>query len=211
MVDFLIKRLEALVMDNQLYVLLDPERHYTLLHGEYKPGTIIIEDSTKKGYVIDWSTFTIGTPCVEIARYLSASLPAYQKIQQLYLQQAKQIDRLTFVERILFLYANEIFVILRFIKPKNTEHRDKIKQLISEALDDIARLIEAHRPYIDDRLQLIQLHEKLNASKHQINTLQKDKKRLKNRLNHTFNSKSWKVTAPLRKISERLRKQSGNS
>src|SRR5699024_12631250 len=66
MVDFLMNRLEALVMDNQLYVLVDPERDYTLLHGEYKPAAIIIDDSTKKGYVIDWSTFTIGPPCVEI-------------------------------------------------------------------------------------------------------------------------------------------------
>lgn len=204
-VDFLVNRLEALVMDNQLYVLVEPERHYTLLHGEYKPGTIIIEASTNKGYVIDWSTFTIGPPCVEIARYLSASLPVYQTVQQLYLHQAKQIDQLTFVERILFLYAIVLFYILRFIKSQNTDTREKIEQFITEALDEMARLIEAHRLFIDDRLQIIRLQQQLHTSKQQISSLQKDKKHLKKQLKHTFNSKSWKITAPFRKISERLR------
>src|SRR5699024_822064 len=139
-----------------------------------------------------WSTFTIGPPCVEIARYLSASLPAYQKIQQLYLQQAKQIDRLTFVERILFLYAIVLFYILRFIKSNNIETRKRIKQLISEALDNKDRLVEALRSYIDDRLQLIKLYEKLHATKQQINTLQMNNKQLIIRLHHTFKTKSWK-------------------
>ncbi|HLQ95914.1 MAG TPA: phosphotransferase [Pseudogracilibacillus sp.] len=205
-VDFLITRLESFVLDNQLYLLVEPERHYTLLHGEYKPGTIIIEEGTAKGYVIDWSTFTIGPPCVEIARYLSAELPSYSKIQEIYLHHEKRMDQLTFVERIFFLYAMVVFYILRFIKSKNTATREKITQFITEVLNELEKLIELHRPFLEDRYRLIQLQQELSTSEQEIRTLKKKNKQLKKQLTQTYNSKSWKATAPLRKVAERWRK-----
>src|SRR5699024_11431459 len=66
---------------------------------------IFIEEKIGKPYVIDWSTFTIGPHVVEMARYLSTSLPSYSEVKGIYLNHKQMMDKLTFIDRILFLYA----------------------------------------------------------------------------------------------------------
>lgn len=193
-----VHRLESLVLENQLYAYIEPERHYTFMHGEFKPESIIIEEESGKPYIIDWSTFTIGPHFVEMARYLSTSLPSYSRMKQVYLNNEQTIDTLTFIERIFFLYAIILFYIFRFIKSRNADTRSRITDFILSALDDMEQLVESNRSLLEDRRKVKGLEQRIAA-------IQKEKKQLRKRLNNVLQSKSWRMTAPLRKMAKRLR------
>lgn len=189
----MVLRLESLVMDNQLYDLIEPEKHYTLMHGEFKPDSIIIEEDSGTPYVIDWSTFTIGPHFVEMARYLSAFLTSYAEIKQLYLDKDQTVGKRTSIERIFFLYALILFYIYRFIKSRKTETRQQITDLILSALDDMEQLVEFKISLREEKRNVETLEQKISA-------LEKDKKQLNKRLDNVLQSKSWRITAPLRNI-----------
>lgn len=190
----MVHRLEDIVMKNQLYDLIEPEKLYTLMHGEFKPESLIIARESGTPYVIDWSTFTIGLNVVEMARYLSASLPSFITVEQVYLHKE---TNLTHIERIFFLYAIILFYLLRWLKSTKTESRKKISDFIQSALDAMEQAIESN--YFTDVRKVKQLEEKIDA-------LERDKKELRKELNNVLHSRSWKITAPLRKLTERLKR-----
>src|SRR5699024_9295978 len=138
---------------------------------------IFIEEKIGKPYVIDWSTFTIGPHVVEMARYLSTSLPSYSEVKGIYLNHKQMMDKLTFIDRILFLYAIILFYILRFIKSRNTNTRKKITQFILAAFDDMERLVESHRSLIEDKQKIKKLEQRISVC-------EKENKQLRKRLHH---------------------------
>src|SRR5690625_451344 len=66
-----IKKLESLIMNNSLYIFMQPEKHYSLLHGDYIPQNLKANKNNELPFVFDWALFTIGPRFIDIARFLS--------------------------------------------------------------------------------------------------------------------------------------------
>lgn len=54
-----ITTLRNLILGKQLFTYIQPEKHYSLLHGDFMPSNVVL-DRENKLYVIDWATFTTG-------------------------------------------------------------------------------------------------------------------------------------------------------
>src|SRR5699024_2949538 len=105
-VNKVINRLESLIMDNYLYAFINPEQHYSLLHGDFIPQNIKMQKDSETPIVFDWATFTVGPRFIDIARYLTTTFTPYTKIKEDYLFN-EHIDRkLSVIEQIFFLYAS---------------------------------------------------------------------------------------------------------
>src|SRR5699024_7166677 len=100
-----IQRLEKQIIPNYLYAYINPDEHYSLLHGDFHPGNF--KRSSKDGmlYIFDWATFTIGPHFLDIVRYVSKSLFTFQDVKDIYLDCEESGGRLSLIERIFFLYA----------------------------------------------------------------------------------------------------------
>jgi|SRR5690625_220637 len=101
----LILRLKSQVMKPHLYVFINPEKHYSLLHGDFIPENIKVKEQDETLQVFDWALFTTGSHFIEIARYLISSLVPYSKVKELYLANDETGGKLSLIEEILFLYA----------------------------------------------------------------------------------------------------------
>lgn len=72
-------------MGNNLYAFVKPEKHYSLLHGDYVPSNVTIDQIEKNIKVFDWGTFTTGPHFLDIAKYFAETITPYKKVQNLYL------------------------------------------------------------------------------------------------------------------------------
>src|SRR5699024_6863091 len=57
----------------------------------------------------------------------------------------------------------------------------------------------------EDQTKLQQLKEKYQQLEVENNRIKSENKKMKTKLNNTLKSKSWRLTAPLRKVAEKIR------
>src|SRR5699024_12366676 len=95
-------------MDNKLYALINPEEHYSLLHGDLIKPNIKSDGNEKNIKVFDWTTFRDGPHCIDIARYLSDVLIPYSDVKELYFSNPETEGKKELVERILFKYSTNV-------------------------------------------------------------------------------------------------------
>jgi len=214
----IIQQLEKLIMGNQLYTFIKPEKHYSLLHGDFAPSNMKIKKDDNALKVFDWATFKTGPHFIDIARYFVISSTSYSDIKELYLFN-EQLDRkMDLIERIFFLYA---FILFHFIILKNKKKiLDKtVSELILPALLDLevhisifTRKEPVLTPFsmqllLDNnkliRLESRELKKKVKKLERENLNLRKENNKTKTKLQNVLNSKSWKFTAPLRKLMER--------
>lgn len=205
-----IEGLESLIMKHSLYSFIKPKNHYSLIHGDLIRQNLKLNKSDKSIKIFDWATFTTGPHFIDIARYLSESLIPFSEVKSIYLNNDDINGNLSIIEKIFFLYALILLYILR-LKGKGTEKG--MDKYITPALNDLEVLVaEFIETSFNKNVQLLseekeKSQNKIEQLKHEVKQLKKEVKRLEKRHNNIINSKSWKITAPLRKFSERRNKR----
>ncbi len=63
-------RLAAIVQGKMAYKLLDVSRHFSVVHGDFFPCNISIDESSGEVNVIDWASLMLGLKSIDIATYL---------------------------------------------------------------------------------------------------------------------------------------------
>lgn len=205
----IIHRLETLIMDNRLYAFIRPEKHYTLLHGDFITQNVKIKKDSGVPQVYDWAGVKIGPHFVDIARYLTASSVPYSDVKGIYLLNEKAGGKLSLIEKVFFLYA---YILMRFVQPQNIQLDRNIAEFILPALEDMEAFISQFKRdefgfIVQSLLEEKDAEKRKNYKmKQRISNLEKERKRLQVKLKNTLNSKSWKMTAPLRRFTERGKK-----
>ncbi len=197
-----IEHLESLVMNNHLYALIKPEIHYSLLHGDFIPQNIKLDRDNESPIVFDWATSLIGPHFMDIARYLSVTFLPYSEIKENYLFNNVNNKKLSLIEQIFFLYA--LIILYLLINSKKVGINDRLSKFIIPALEDMETLIAKFK--IENFGSAIQFlvnenekdKDKINKMNSKIKNLVKTNRKLQESLKDLMNSKSWKITAPLR-------------
>lgn len=209
----LLQYMEELVMENELYKHINPDEHYSLIHGDYKPsnlGRLYTGETT----IYDWGNFKIGPHFLDMGRYFQATSTPYQKIQESYLYNEDIKKELSPIEKIFFLYS---FVLYHYIILDKNNRKKKMTRLILPALMDMEKLVAVFKgrsiypskfitSYTINYYKILLNSEERNRSANRKNRndkkkLERENKALKNELTNTLESKSWKVTLPLRKLT----------
>ncbi|WP_077623717.1 tetratricopeptide repeat protein [Sediminibacillus massiliensis] len=206
----IIGRLEKAIMDNRLFKYLNPSEHYSLLHGDFAFQNILIDKKDGQPKVIDWTSYTTGPHFIDIARFLTSLLLPYSTIKTLFLEDDQLGKDLTLIEHIFFLYA---LVLFYFQKLGRKGIETELSIYLLPAIEDLEKLVltwtlteegnqlqEEYKQYEDEIKQKDLKIEQLQQ-KNQV--LKEERKNLHRRLEDTLNSKSWKLTAPLRIFQER--------
>lgn len=199
----LIGRLETAIMDNHLYAFIKPEEHYSLLHGDFAFQNLLIRKEDETPCVIDWTTYTIGPHFMDLARYFTSLLLPYSEIKRLYLETDQNSKKLSPIEHIFFLYA---LIVFYFQKLGRKGIETELSAFILPALEDLEVLVMKFKLSIEgDQLteEMAEKELKIKQMEQKISVLEDERKHLHQRLQDTLNSKSWKMTAPLRLFTER--------
>lgn len=198
-----IQQLESLIMKTNLYAFIKPEKHYSLLQGDFIPQNIKINRQDEVPIVFDWGTFTIGPHFIDIARYLSASFIPYSEVKKVYLSNNETGGQLSVIEQIFFLYSMILFYLLTTSPIKiNT----RLSDFILPALKDMELLIlEFKKNEYDQAVETLinkksEKRRTIQEMNQKLQKLEKDHKHLHEKFTNLLESKSWKITAPLRKI-----------
>lgn len=194
----LINELEKLIMQNKLFLFINPEKDYSLLHGDFIPSNMKEDIVTEEVKVFDWATFKLGPRFLDILKFFSKKLSPYVQVKELYLFNDTNNENLSIIEKIFFLYA---YIILYFVTlnlmDKVTE--ENIEKYLTPALKDLNILVEDLKKdgfFIklkrieDERRKLVIENRKLRN----------ENKKNKIQINKIKNSSYWKITSPLRKV-----------
>lgn len=216
-----IQQLESFIMDNQLYEFILPNKHYSLVHGDYNKSNSIINKQDNTIKVFDWELFKIGPHFIDSVRYLSANLVSYSDVKKIYLNKEELGGKLSLIEKIFFLYALVLLYILTLREKRIGKQIDKF---ITPALDDMKSLVNqfTKTDYFSRVQQLLNENTQneakaiqiLNINKAKLIQLEKDYtslKKEKDKLDllhkNMEESKSWKITAPFRKFTQLISKR----
>lgn len=209
----IINRMEDLILDNELYLWINPEKHYSLIHGDFKLPNIG-ENQNGELKVFDWSGFKIAPHFIDIARYFQATSTSYSDVRKNYLFNESLDRKLSTIERVFFLYA---FILFHFIILSKNNRDEKINKYILPALMDMDMLVNKFKnvdpefnqklmeSFINNYDMLLKANNKLKKQnkeyKQSVSKVNEEKSTLNNKLQGLLNSKSWKITAPLRKLT----------
>lgn len=198
----LVQRLESAIMDHQLYLHIKPDEHYSLLHGDFAFQNLLVEGGTGSIRAIDWTSYTTGPHFIDPARYFSSLLMPYEEIKSAYLEADDR--NWTSIEKIFFLYA---LIVFYFQKLGRKGIESELSDFILPALEDLERAVLKFTSRKDgDSLKDAEMQElqlKIKQLEQENEILREERLLLKKRHEETLNSKSWKITAPLRVFTER--------
>lgn len=213
-----IKQLETLIMDNNLYYFISPNRHFSLVHRDFTNRNIKYNKRDDTIKVFDWAGFSLAPHFITLARYFSSSLTDYKSIQSFYLNDDNKNGNLSLIEKIFFLYSLILLYILRLKEKKIDKNLNKY---ILPAVEDLERLVEEFMQTDfknetvqmfeeknkiernnEQRIKELELKIELNEQKNK--RLQENIKKLNKEKFNIINSKSWRLTKPLRKIMEKF-------
>src|SRR5699024_2017226 len=100
-----IKDLEGLILNNYLYLFIDKNKHYSLLHGSLKPDNIKRKKEDTSIKIFDWAGVKIGPRFMDVVNYLVNIEEAFTNIKTDFLYNDENNNNLTSIEKIFFLYA----------------------------------------------------------------------------------------------------------
>src|SRR5699024_7511360 len=206
----IIDKIQALIVNNHLYAFIVPELHYSLLHGDIIPSNMMINKENGNLQIFDWTNFTIGPRFLDIARFVTVASISYEEVKDKYLFNNNN-GLLSLIEKIFFLYAyNLLFYIT--LKNKGMNTQKIIHECMFPALKDMSDLIDQFKKqgYEDIKNiiiykdQLIQV-EKEDLEK-KVGILSQHNNQLNEKYQNVIKRKSWRITYPIRKIFQYLRK-----
>jgi len=135
----LINRLRTGILNKQLFGHLHPEKHYALLHGDFKKENIGLNEKEQALVACDWGSFLVGPHFIDLAFYAYLSRTPLTEIQSRYLYR----QRLSAIEMGYFWLAYLIFhiIALRSLnQPGQTENR--LRRYIEPACREIRRHLQ---------------------------------------------------------------------
>src|SRR5699024_470431 len=156
-----IQRLEKQIIPNYLYAHINPDEHYSLLHGDFHPGNFKRSSKDVMLYIFDCATFTIGLHFLDIVRYVSKFLFSFHEVKDNYLDCEESGVRLSLIERIFFLYSLVLLYILRL---KEKAVADYLASCIIPALEELERLVQSFTAESHEEW-LLHLRDQKNESK----------------------------------------------
>lgn len=134
----IILRLEGAIMPYRLYLFINPEKHYSLIHGDFIPSNIKRRDNDSSIIVLDWAMYTVGPRFLDIAKFFSATPAPFSMVKKLYLNDLHE-ENSSMIEKVFFLYALILLYITRLTE-KYVESR--LNDCIYPALDELETLID---------------------------------------------------------------------
>lgn len=202
-----VQSLESFIVNNELYLFLKPELHYSLVHGDYNQSNSKIATEDQKVKVFDWETFKIGPHFMDIARYLSGAHIPYSDVKEIYLDNDCFDQKLSSIEKIFFLYALILLYMLTFREKKIG---NKLDVYITPALNDLESLVDefTKTDYYFNVKSLMNEKEKQDTSgiaklDEKISSLHKGETKPEGHGGNVFYSKFERFTAPIRKLLKR--------
>lgn len=194
-----IEELEDLILENRLYKWIDEKRHYSLIHGDFIPGNMLVDKKSKNIKVIDWATYKVGLSVSDMSMYFVGSSTKYEKIKEVYLSRKE----LELIEKIFFLY---ILITMHYVQLRYGTTDKLVNEMLAPALRDLKLLInEFKQTSFNVTIDMFErrnrlLVEKVKHLETENNQLRKEIERLEKRHRNMLSSKSWRITSPLRKI-----------
>ncbi|MFG6146958.1 hypothetical protein [Halobacillus sp. B23F22_1] len=203
----LMKRLQSAVMDNQLYQRISPEEHYTLQHGDLAFQNLMVDRKEGTVKIIDWPSYTAAPHFIDIARYFTSIKATYEEVKNLYLLRDSSSSTLPPIEEVFFLYA---LIVFYFQKLGPITSASRLSEFILPALEDLEQMIlhiqhEEKGDEMKKTFNAQQLEEKelqIQQLKQRNKVLSNERSFFQDRLTNLQNSKSWKITRPLRLLTE---------
>lgn len=134
----IVKEMETLILDNKLYNFINPEEHYSLVHGDFNRRNSLFIEENQLIKVFDWEFFKIGPHFIDIARYLSVNLVSHTDVKKIYLDNKKLGGNLTIIEKIFFLY---ILILLYIITLREGRVEEEMERCILPAFQTLNLLV----------------------------------------------------------------------
>lgn len=208
----IIESLQSLIMNNKLYAFINPDKHYSLIHGDLIASNIKAQKNSNSNhvYMFDWATFTTGPRFIDLSRYFTSRFTPYETIKSKYLFNDTLEHKLSIIEQIFFLYSLILFYL---VSPKKIPKEKQLNTFMLPALHDLEILVKKFRnEHLEQSIDLLiernESHEKeIENLKIRIRRHRAKNKSLQNKLDNILTSKSWKITAPLRKLMEWRKKK----
>ncbi len=134
----IIDRLENIFMNRQLYEYLLPEKHYSLLHGDFKTDNMALK---KDGalQIIDWGSYVVGPSFMDMANFFTTLPIPIEGIKESYLDNETIEKKLSTIEQMFFLYG---YIMIQFVKIKPENQESLIADFIMPALAELEALVE---------------------------------------------------------------------
>lgn len=96
-----IKRLRNLIFNTEFYKKIDPDIHYSLIHGDYHVSNIIFAPEDNHCNIIDWNSYGVGPVSLDMTYIVRRFKYTYKEIDEIYLSKSDNLDD---VGKILFIY-----------------------------------------------------------------------------------------------------------
>ena len=134
----LIKQLEKIIFDFQLFNKLDIELHYSLQHGDFSENNMLIERESGKLYIIDWGNMMIGPTWMDIAGFFGQLRLPFEKINKDYLLNQEASNHLEQIEKVFFIYT---LIITWFVIFSQSEFDKKLDLYVRPAVEVIKSMV----------------------------------------------------------------------
>ncbi len=101
----LIRQLEAIILKNNMYNLIEPKKHYAIQHGDYFHWNLLSTQESKEIFVIDWGCMKIGPSWCDMAGFLGTVRHPFHKVQSDFLLNEEVSGHLEPIEKLFFIYT----------------------------------------------------------------------------------------------------------
>lgn len=209
-VNGMIQQLESLIMDHELYTFINPEKHYAFIHGDFNRSNLKVDEKDQTVKAFDWDLFKTGPHFIDIARFLSSALTPYSEVKEVYLNNEETGGKLSLIEKIFFLYALILLYLLTlkeeglgkqnlhtYISPAIHDLEASVAQFTKTECYETVQALTKKRE--EDKEKILRLERRVSKLGKKVRKLEKQHKRI-------INSKTWRITAPIRKLHRAFKK-----
>ncbi len=137
-----INDLEDIIINTYIAGGLDPERHYTLCHGDFKAANIGISSESGELKAFDWGSFRIGLRTLDIARYAQDQLVPYDSLCSQLVFNPQRENPLEDVEVVFFLYAYVLFHWVGITRHPTHSANYIMAEFIDPAIKDMRKIVQ---------------------------------------------------------------------
>lgn len=130
--------LQKLIIDGKLYKKIEPDKHYTFLHGDFHKGNIIANQCSGICKVIDWDTYKVGPKVIDMVRLFEGYSYTFDEIEKIYLDNPLFHDHLDEIDKACFIY---ILMISWFNRMNKAEFEESFKTRILPAINRMKKLV----------------------------------------------------------------------
>lgn len=205
-----IQQLEQLILENRLYTFIHPEMHYSFIHGDFNRSNLKVDQKDQTIKVFDWDLFKTGPHFLDIARFLSSSFVPYDEVKKIYLNDEALGGKLSIIEKIFFLYA---LILLYLLTIREQRIDESLDIYMTPALHDLEAFVfefiesEHYRTVQSLRKAIKKDKTKISQLENKVSKLESKVKKMKKQHKKIVGSKSWKMTAPIRKFTQILKRK----